>query len=68
MREPINYAKYRIRTCYYMHECAVCEEDIRAGQRYHDGGYSRRAHLDCAVRHEAVLLADGHHIERGSHD
>jgi len=64
MREPINYAKYRIRNCLYLHKCAVCGEMIFAGERYHDGGYGRRAHTDCAMRHEAVLLADGHHIER----
>lgn len=43
------WAKYPVRTCYTMHECEICEEDIVDGQTYHDGGHGRRAHTTCVV-------------------
>ena len=47
-----DYVHYPVRTCQTLHHCAVCDEPIMAGERYHDGGYNRRAHTDCAMRHE----------------
>jgi hypothetical protein len=41
------YSRYKIRRCLSMHDCAVCEQDITLGQYYFDGGYGRRAHVDC---------------------
>jgi len=40
--------RYKIRTCQTMHECCLCKETIRCGQNYRDGGYGRRAHVECA--------------------
>jgi len=59
MKKPINYAKYRVRTCYTMHVCAVCNKTIHMGERYHDGGHGRRAHTDCAIMREAALITNG---------
>ncbi len=42
-----NWMSYRERTCYSLHECALCGSLIRLGERYKDGGYGRRAHDDC---------------------
>ena len=42
--------KYPIRTCYSLHHCEVCRKDITLGQRYFDGGYSRRAHVTCVTQ------------------
>ena len=36
-----------IRTGRGKHLCCVCLRDIATGNRYHDGGYYRRAHLQC---------------------
>lgn len=34
----------------YPHQCVVCLGDISADDhRYHDGGWPRRAHMDCAA-------------------
>jgi hypothetical protein len=44
------YSHYRLRTCYSLHSCNVCEEDIRMGQRYFDGGFRKRAHEHCVER------------------
>lgn len=41
---------YRVRNCYTLHACALCEVDIRPGDQYHDGGYGRRAHVACVER------------------
>lgn len=35
------------RTCYSLHECALCGEAITLGQVYSDRGHGRRAHYDC---------------------
>ena len=39
--------RYKVRTCLYLNECCLCGKAITAGQQYHDGGYSRRAHVKC---------------------
>lgn len=41
------WLSYRVRTCYSLHECALCGSAIVIGQTYYDGGYGRRAHEDC---------------------
>ena len=43
----LKYGHYKIRTCYRLHFCAVCGHEIMLGQKYFDGGYQRRAHLEC---------------------
>jgi hypothetical protein len=40
-------SKYPVRLCRTMHHCILCGERIDAGDRYHDGGYSHRAHVTC---------------------
>jgi hypothetical protein len=41
------FARHKIRTCRTLHRCGLCHEHIVQGERYHDGGYDRRAHVDC---------------------
>jgi len=42
--------KKPIRTCRTMHACCACDQLIRDGERYHDGGYGNRAHVRCLDR------------------
>lgn len=46
---PERLRAYRVRTCNSMHECCLCESTITLGQRYHDGGYGKRAHVECCA-------------------
>jgi len=39
--------RYPVRTCRSLHSCVLCGKEITLGERYHDGGYGRRAHEDC---------------------
>lgn len=41
------WLSYPLRTCRSLHHCEVCGRDILNGQKYFDGGYSRRAHESC---------------------
>lgn len=45
--QPVPWTSYPVRTCYSLHTCKVCGQPITIGQLYHDGGYGRRAHVDC---------------------
>lgn len=49
-RKPLDWIKYPIRDCKTLHWCEVCHQNILNGQRYYDGGYSRRAHYTCGKR------------------
>lgn len=40
--------KKRVRKCYTLHECCLCQSNILNGEAYFDGGYGRRAHAKCA--------------------
>lgn len=51
-------ARYKIRRCYTMHACALCDRNVADGQLYHDGGYGKRAHTEC-VDAELALPAIG---------
>jgi len=51
---PINWRKYNVRTCMSLHECKICRSDINLGEIYFDGGYSRRAHVECVEKQEGV--------------
>jgi len=42
-----DFSIYPVRQCNSLHTCALCALDIRMGEEYHDGGYSRRAHVTC---------------------
>lgn len=42
------YWEYPLRNCRTLHFCQICQGDIFCGEEYYDGGYSRRAHKDCA--------------------
>ena len=67
MKDPLkkNWRKYRIRECRYSNFCALCERDIKAGEQYFDGGYGRRAHVECVksaeflVAHPRVMWPEG---------
>jgi len=48
MKSKKSLTDYRLRICSTMHECCVCKQKIMLGDRYHDGGYGRRAHDYCA--------------------
>jgi hypothetical protein len=48
MKKEVNWRKYKVRTCLSSHECRICGKDICLGDQYYDGGYGRRAHVDCA--------------------
>ena len=48
-KNPIDWLKYKIRTCLTMHECKICGRTISCGESYYDGGYGRRAHTRCVM-------------------
>jgi hypothetical protein len=41
---------YRLRTCHSSHACELCDQSIKIGEEYRDGGYGRRAHETCLHR------------------
>ena len=45
-KKPLNHL--RLRQSLYFHLCCVCLKRIEPGESYRDGGYYRRAHMDCA--------------------
>ena len=46
-KKPIDYRKYPVRMCMTCHHCEICKRSIVIGETYYDGGYSRRAHVNC---------------------
>jgi len=58
MSKPIDWFKYPCRICKSLHECAICGRKITYGEQYLDGGYGRRAHLNCANNEREKQLAD----------
>jgi hypothetical protein len=42
-----SWSEYPVKTCKSLHHCKLCGRDITYNQRYHDGGYSHRAHVTC---------------------
>jgi hypothetical protein len=52
--EKRNWRKYRVRTCYTMHFCEICRNAISLGEIYFDGGYGRRAHVECVEKQEGA--------------
>lgn len=36
-----------IRKCRTVHQCNECGQDIVVGERYLDGGYGNRTHVEC---------------------
>jgi hypothetical protein len=50
----VDYTKYKLRTCRTLLWCEICGDYIRDGETYFDGGYSRRAHENCALIAEDV--------------
>ena len=46
------------RTCRYLNHCRLCDKPITFGQRYHDGGFGNRAHVECVVEALGKSLAD----------
>ncbi len=43
----IKLARKPIRVCHTLHHCELCNQPIKAGEQYHDGGYGMRAHEVC---------------------
>lgn len=50
----IDWSKYKLRHCHSMHQCKLCDESIRLGQPYRDGGHGRRAHEACVAKTMAI--------------
>ncbi len=48
MKKRKTFYEYPKRICRYLNHCAVCDQPIKAGQEYYDGGYGRRCHVECA--------------------
>ena len=48
MRKRKEFYEYPRRFCKYLNYCAVCNQDIKEGEEYFDGGYGRRCHVKCA--------------------
>lgn len=46
-RATVRWIDRPLRVCRTLHHCSVCSKDITIGQRYFDGGYSKRAHEAC---------------------
>jgi hypothetical protein len=40
-----------------VHECCLCGGIIRAGERYYDGGFGRKAHVRCVMRVESPFIS-----------
>ena len=60
------FLRYKLRTCRWLHECALCSANITNGQKYRDGGYGRRAHEACVARlPRANVTADGRELYDG---
>ncbi len=57
---------YPVRTCRSMHHCWRCEEAISYGQRYRDGGYTRRCHKDVEDCKALVRVAGSKERNDGS--
>jgi len=49
VRSVIRWQLYQVRTCRSLHYCEICKRDITDGQKYYDGGYGRRAHMECVL-------------------
>jgi len=60
----IAWGKYKIRTCRYLNSCMLCEQDIRSGEQYYDGGYGRRAHVECVKKARATKGIDYEFLAR----
>lgn len=43
----LQWSRYPVRVCRSLHHCEFCDQSILDGERYLDGGYSRRAHESC---------------------
>ena len=45
--EKIDWKKYPKRRCQTMHVCQICKKPIHTLEKYYDGGYGKRAHIQC---------------------
>jgi hypothetical protein len=52
--KPVDYLKYPVRICRTVHHCEACDKDIVFGEKYHDGGFGKRAHFLCSQADEAI--------------
>lgn len=43
------WERYPRRTCRTLHHCKLCDTHITLGEAYFDGGYGKRAHVECVV-------------------
>ena len=52
------FRSYPVRVCCYLNECEVCNGAIYSGEKYHDGGYGRRAHVNCLASLPAAVTIE----------
>lgn len=51
---PKDWRKYPLRMCYTLHHCVMCQELIKVGEHYYDGGREwLRSHYECAEKARA---------------
>jgi hypothetical protein len=63
-RKPLSAGK--LRRCRSLLWCAVCNLPIHRGQRYHDAGATRRAHVPCAKIADEDPAEEKHRHEQES--
>ena len=54
-REP-KWDSYPVRWCRSSHMCAICTKEITYGQGYCDGGFGKRAHVNCVNKRVRAAL------------
>lgn len=55
----------------FLNSCEICGKDITSGQQYRDGGYSKRAHEECAfadVTRRALVYSSRWHAQASAFD
>ena len=49
-KKKITWSNKEIKVCNEIFECRICKKLIVHDERYHDGGYLRKAHVVCVER------------------
>ena len=67
MSKRKSMCEFPIRRCNSMHRCCRCGENICLGHEYYDGGYGRRAHVNCVKPQNSADSGTGEHISQQPH-
>lgn len=55
----VKFDKYPLRICKTLHTCQLCNDCIKSGETYYDGGsYNKRAHEKCILTEQLKKYAD----------